>query len=108
MQADTALTQQQALTKEKEIILQGVFDLAKANIPVPPELQQLVATMLQNVTVPIGVQNEQQQEALAQQQQQQQQQMQQEQQMGQMGQMGQQGASEEEQMMMDQQMQQQQ
>ncbi len=77
MQADTALTQQQALTREKEIILQGVFDLAKANIPVPPELQQLVANMLQNVTVPIEVQNEQQQQALAQQQQQQQMQMQQ-------------------------------
>jgi hypothetical protein len=98
MQADTALTQQQALTKEKEIILQGVFDLAKANIPVPPELQQLVATMLQNVTVPIGVQNEQQQQALEQQAQQQQQQ--------QMEQMGQQELSEEEQMMMEQQMQQ--
>ena len=79
MQADTALTQQQALTKEKEIILQGVFDLAKANIPVPAELQQLVANMLQNVTVPIEVQNEQQQQALAQQQQQQMQQMQQQQ-----------------------------
>jgi hypothetical protein len=79
MQADTALTQQQALTKEKEIILQGVFDLAKANIPVPAELQQLVANMLQNVTVPIEVQNEQQQQALAQQQQQQQMQMQQQQ-----------------------------
>ena len=76
MQADTALTQQQALTKEKEIILQGVFDLAKANIPVPAELQQLVANMLQNVTVPIEVQNEQQQAALAQQQQQQQMQQQ--------------------------------
>ena len=77
MQADTALTQQQALTKEKEIILQGVFDLAKASLPVPAELQQLVANMLQNVTVPIEVQNEQQQQALAQQQQMQQQQQQQ-------------------------------
>lgn len=77
MQADTVLTQQQALTREKEIILQGVFDLAKASLPVPAELQQLVANMLQNVTVPIEVQNEQQQQALAQQQQQQMQQMQQ-------------------------------
>jgi hypothetical protein len=94
MQADTALTQQQALAKEKEIILQGVFDLAKANITVPAELQQLVATMLQNVTVPIGVQNEQQQQALAQQEQQQMQQMEQQQ-------------LPEEEMMMEQQMQQQ-
>jgi hypothetical protein len=77
MEADTTLDGKRALAREKEIILQGVFDLAKANIPIPPELQQLVANMLQNVTVPIEVQNEQQQQALAQQQQQQQMQMQQ-------------------------------
>ena len=77
-QADAALSQQQALTKEKEIILQGVFDLAKANLPVPAELQQLVASMLQNVSVPIAVQNQQQEQALMQQQQQAEQQMQQE------------------------------
>ena len=77
-QADAALSQQQALTKEKEIILQGVFDLAKANLPVPAELQQLVASMLQNVSVPIAFQNQQQEQALMQQQQQaEQQQMQQ-------------------------------
>ena len=77
MQADTAIAQQQSLIKEKEIILQGVFDLAKANIPVPVELQQLVASTLQNAIVPIEVQNEQQQQALAQQQQQQMQQQEQ-------------------------------
>lgn len=78
-QADAALSQQQALTKEKEIILQGVFDLAKASLPVPAELQQLVSSMLQNVTVPIAVQNQQQEQALMQQQQQaEQQQMQEE------------------------------
>jgi hypothetical protein len=77
MQADSALEQQKSLTKEKEIILQGVFDLAKANIPVPAELQTLVANMLQNVTVPIAVQNQQQQKALAQQQQAEMEQMQQ-------------------------------
>jgi hypothetical protein len=100
MQADTSLAQQQSLVKEKEIILQGVFDLAKANIPIPPQLQQLVNGMLQNVTLPIEVQNQQQQQALEQQAQQQQQ-MEQEQ-------MGmQQRPNEEEQMMMEQQMQQQ-
>ena len=100
MQADTIIDGKRALAREKEIILQGVFDLAKANIPVPAELQQLVADTLQNVNVPIEVQNEEQQQALAQQAQQQQQQ--------QMEQMGQQELSEEEQMMMEQQMQQQQ
>jgi hypothetical protein len=100
MQADTIIDGKRALAKEKEIILQGVFDLAKANIPVPAELQELVANTLQNVTVPIEVQNEEQQQALEQQAQQQQQQ--------QMGQMEQQGASEEEQMMMEEQQMQQQ
>jgi hypothetical protein len=99
MQADTIIDGKRALAREKEIILQGVFDLAKANIPVPAELQQLVADTLQNVNVPIEVQNEEQQQALEQQAQQQQQQ--------QMEQMGQQELSEEEQMMMEQQMQQQ-
>jgi len=75
MQADSSIEQQKALTKEKEIILQGVFDLAKANIPVPSELQTLVASMLQNVIVPISVQNEQQQQALEQQRMAEQQQM---------------------------------
>ena len=79
-QADAALSQQQALTKEKEIILQGVFDLAKASLPVPAELQDLVASMLQNVSVPIAVQNQQQQQALEQQAQQQMEQQQMEQQ----------------------------
>ena len=88
------------MAREKEIILQGVFDLAKANIPVPAELQQLVADTLQNVNVPIEVQNEEQQQALAQQEQQQMQQMEQMEQ--------QDDLSEEEQMMMEQQMQQQQ
>jgi hypothetical protein len=78
MQADAVIDGKRALAKEKEIILQGVFDLAKANIPVPAELQQVVASMLQNVTVPIAVQNQEQEQALMQQQQQaEQQQMQQ-------------------------------
>ncbi len=99
MQADTIIDGKRALAREKEIILQGVFDLAKANIPVPAELQQLVSDTLQNVNVPIEVQNEEQQMALAQQAQQQEQM--------QMEQMGEQQLSEEEQMMMEQQMQQQ-
>ena len=102
MQADTILDGKRALAREKEIILQGVFDLAKANIPVPLELQQIVSGMLQNVTVPIEVQNQEQQKALQQQQQQQQMQMQQQQmEQGQ-------GSLEEEQMMMEQQQMQQQ
>ena len=66
---DSAIEQQRNLAKEKQIILQGIFDLAKANLPVPAELQPVVQEMLQNVEVPISVQNDQQQQALMQQQQ---------------------------------------
>jgi hypothetical protein len=76
---DSALEQQRNLAREKQIILQGIFDLAKANIPVPAELQNVVSEMLQNVEVPISVQNDQQQEALMQQQEQMAQQQEQEQ-----------------------------
>ena len=78
-QTDSAIEQQKNLAKEKQIILQGIFDLAKANIPVPAELQNVVAEMLQNVQVPISVQNDQQEQALMQQQEQMAQQQEQEQ-----------------------------
>jgi hypothetical protein len=77
-QTDSAIEQQKNLAKEKQIILQGIFDLAKANIPIPAELQNVVSEMLQNVEVPISVQNDQQQQALMQQQEQQMQQQEQE------------------------------
>jgi len=79
MQADTVLEEKRNLAKEKQIVLQGVFDLAKANILVPAELQQVVSDILQNLEVPVAVQNQQQQQALEQQAQQQQQQMEQQQ-----------------------------
>jgi hypothetical protein len=101
-QGDAALIEKTNFAKEKQIVLQGMFDLAKANIPVPVELQQLISDMLQNVEVPIAVQNQQRQQALEQQAQQEQQQMEQQQMEGQ------QGSPEEEQMMMEQQQMQQQ
>jgi hypothetical protein len=96
-QGDAVLLEKTNFGKEKQIVLQGMFDLAKANIPVPVELQQLISDMLQNVEVPIAVQNQQRQQALEQQAQQEQQQMEQQQMEGQ------QGSPEEEQMMMEQQ-----
>jgi hypothetical protein len=101
-QGDAALIEKTNFAKEKQIVLQGMFDLAKANIPVPVELQQLISDMLQNVEVPIAVQNQQRQQALEQQAQQEQQQMEQQQMEGQ------QGSPEEEQLMMEQQQMQQQ
>ena len=105
-QGDAVLLEKTNFGKEKQIVLQGMFDLAKANIPVPVELQQLISDMLQNVEVPIAVQNQQRQQALEQQAQQEQQQMEQQMEQQQMG--SQQGSSEEEQMMMEQQQMQQQ
>ena len=105
-QGDAVLLEKTNFGKEKQIVLQGMFDLAKANIPVPVELQQLISDMLQNVEVPIAVQNQQRQQALEQQAQQEQQQMEQQMEQQQMG--SQQSSPQEEQMMMEQQQMQQQ
>ena len=95
-QGDAALLDKQTQAKQREIIIQGMFDLAKASIPMPVELKPLIAEMLQNIEVPLAIDNQQMELALQEQQMQiQQQQMQQ-------------GAPEEEQMMMEQQQMQQQ
>jgi hypothetical protein len=75
-QGDNALLDKQTQAKEREIILQGMFDLAKANIPVPVELKPLVAEMLQNVEMPLVMDNHQLEMAMQQQAQQEQQAMQ--------------------------------
>jgi hypothetical protein len=97
-QGDAALLDKQTQAKQREIIIQGMFDLAKASIPMPVELKPLIAEMLQNIEVPLAIDNQQMEEAL------QQQQMQIQQQQMEQGQ----GSPEEEQMMMEQQQMQQQ
>lgn len=99
-QGDSALLDKQTQAKQREIIIQGMFDLAKANIPMPVELKPLVAEMLQNVEMPLMLDNQQMEQAI--QQQQQQQMQQQQQQMEQ-----QQGGQEEQQPQEEQQLQQQ-
>lgn len=56
---DMIVEAKKANTKQKEIVLQGLFDLAKANIPVPNELRQIVAELIQNVEMPIAAENDQ-------------------------------------------------
>jgi hypothetical protein len=108
-QGDNALLDKQTQAKEREIILQGMFDLAKANIPVPVELKPLVAEMLQNVEMPLVMDNHQLEMAMQQQAQQEQQQaMQMQGQEEQMEPQQEQEMSPEEQQMMAEQMQQQQ
>ena len=98
-QGDAALLDKQTQAKQREIIIQGMFDLAKASIPMPMELKPLIAEMLQNVEMPLIMDNQQMEQAIQQQEMEAQQQM--------MQQQGQ-GLPEEEQMMMEQQQMQQQ
>jgi hypothetical protein len=98
-QGDAALLDKQTQARQREIIIQGMFDLAKASIPMPVELKPLIAEMLQNIEVPLAIDNQQMEQAL---QQQQMEQMQQ-----QMLEQGQ-GSPEQEQIMMEQQQMQQQ
>jgi hypothetical protein len=72
-EGDAALLDKQTQAKQREIIIQGMFDLAKANIPMPVELKPLVAEMLQNVEIPLMMDNQQMEQAVQQQQMQQQQ-----------------------------------
>jgi hypothetical protein len=98
-QGDSALLDKQTQARQREIIIQGMFDLAKASIPMPVELKPLIAEMLQNIEVPLAIDNQQMEQAL---QQQQMEQMQQ-----QILEQGQ-GSPEQEQMMMEEQQMQQQ
>ena len=84
-QGDAALLDKQTQAKQREIMLQGIFDLAKANIPLPPALQSLAQELFQNIEMPLAMDNQQEQMAI-QQMQQQQMQAAQQQQMQQQGQ----------------------
>ena len=76
-QSDFILLDKQTYSKQKEILLQGMIDLAKANIPMPAELQSLVDELLINVEIPLTAQNNQMEQAAIQAEQAQQQQQQQ-------------------------------
>ena len=83
-QGDAALLDKQTQAKQREIMLQGIFDLAKANIPIPAQLQPLAQELFQNIGMPLMVDNQQEQMAIQQMQQQQMQAQQQQQQQMQM------------------------
>jgi hypothetical protein len=77
-QGDAALQSAQTQSRQKEIVLQGLFDLAKAGIPVPSELQQVVSGVIQNFDVPLELENQQMMQNIQQQQMEQEQMAQQE------------------------------
>ena len=86
-QGDAALLDKQTQAKQREIMLQGILDLAKANMPLPAELQPLAQQLFQNIGMPLMIDNQQEQMAIQQMQQQQMQARQQQQaQMQQQGQ----------------------
>jgi len=98
--SDSNLIDKQNLAKEKQILLQGAFDLLKAGIPISADLQPIMTGIIENISMPLMVENQQLQQGIQQMQQemmaQQQEQMAQEQQ--QEGQMEQQPEMAEEQM----------
>lgn len=66
-QSDMTLEARRNAAKQKEIVLQGLFDLAKANIPVPAELNPIVNELIQNIQMPLVAENDQIEQAMAQQ-----------------------------------------
>ena len=71
-QGDAALEDKKTQAKQREIIIQGMFDLAKANIQIPAELQPLVNELIASVEVPLTLQNDQMEQQIQQAQMQQQ------------------------------------
>jgi len=85
-QGEAILLDKQTQAKQREIMLQGILDLAKANIPLPAELQPLAQQLFQNIGMPLMVDNQHEQMAIQQMQQQQMQASQQQQMQMQQGQ----------------------
>lgn len=69
-QADEAIEKKKSESKQKEMVIQGLFDLAKMQVPIPDELKPVVASVLQNFQVPVDMENQQMEQAIMEQQQQ--------------------------------------
>lgn len=69
-QADEAIEKKKSESKQKEMVIQGLFDLAKMQVPIPEELKPVVASVLQNFQVPVDMENQQMEQAIMEQQQQ--------------------------------------
>jgi hypothetical protein len=67
--ADESIEKKKSESKQKEMVIQGLFDLAKVNIPIPAELQGVVASVLKNFYVPVELENQQIEQEIMQQQQ---------------------------------------
>lgn len=78
-EGDAKLEDTKNKAKEKQILMQGIIDLAKVQIPIPQELRLLTSELIKSVETPLIVENDQMEQALEQQMMQEEQAMQQEQ-----------------------------
>jgi hypothetical protein len=69
-QADEMIEKKKSESKQKELVIQGLFDLAKIQVPIPEELKGVVASVVQNFQVPVELENQQIQQSIQEQQQQ--------------------------------------
>jgi hypothetical protein len=83
-EADALLEDKKSEAKNKQILLAGYFDLLKANVQVPQDMQGVLGELVRSVAVPLAMQNQQMEQQILQAQMQQQGQME-EQEAGQMG-----------------------
>jgi hypothetical protein len=69
-QADEMIEKKKSESKQKELVIQGLFDLAKIQVSIPEELKGVVASVVQNFQVPVELENQQIQQSIQEQQQQ--------------------------------------
>lgn len=83
-EADALLEDKKSEAKNKQILLAGYFDLLKANVQVPQDMQGVLGELVRSVAVPLAMQNQQMEQQILQAQMQEQGQMMEEE-AGQMG-----------------------
>lgn len=76
-QSDIELENIKGENKDRNTIISGIIELAKANIPMPQELKLLASELIKNIEMPVVIENHQMEQGISQMQQQGQQQEQQ-------------------------------
>jgi len=84
LQMEADLKEKESRNKKEEIILTGLFELAKNGLQVPSDLKQIVSLMIPNLAIPLAQENKEMQDAIIQQQQAEMQQAQMQEQLAQM------------------------
>lgn len=58
----------QSKAKKEEIVLSGYFELAKAGIPLPSEMKQIISLLVPNISLPLAQDNQEMMQSMAEQQ----------------------------------------